>query len=487
LSDFLLHTNKAVGSLKWTSLIEILSRTATPIVFIALAAFLQPSDFGLLAAATVVISFVQLFVYTGLGPALIQHKVSDIGPAANAAFWVNLILGVVLFLVLELLAPLIAGIFHEQALVPIIRVLSPQVILAAATSVQLCLLTRDFEFKRLMLARLVSAFFPGIISIALAWRGYGVWSLVFGSLVAAVLNAAVTWFGCPWKPSLRVDRAAVQPLLHFGGWNLLENVATWFLLWGDSLIVGSFLGVDELGVYRVACSIALVLFTVVFNPVISILYPYLSRLSGDFVALRDVFTKLSRLVTALALPMALGLLILAPQTVPLVFGNRWMGLGLVLSIVALREGISWLVGINPELYRAVGRPDVNVKVIFIAICFYLPACLIAAPYGLYVFAIVRVIATAGGVLVHVFFTKNLLGVPSTYLWAAGQPVAIACAAMCAVVLGAEVLFVQMTSANLMLSTLTIALLGVAVYVAVLRKVDRDLVSLAMRLLNRAAS
>ena len=67
-------TDKAARSLKWTSAIEILSRTASPIVFLALATLLPPSDFGLLATATVVVSFMQIFIENGLGRALIQYN-----------------------------------------------------------------------------------------------------------------------------------------------------------------------------------------------------------------------------------------------------------------------------------------------------------------------------------------------------------------------------------------------------------------------------
>jgi O-antigen/teichoic acid export membrane protein len=486
MSEFLHATDKAAKSLKWTSLIEILSRTATPIVFVVLATLLQPTDFGLLATASIVVSFVQIFIDSGLGRALIQFDSSSLEETANTAFWLNMMLGLILYGAMNAAAPWVAAAFQEQALVAITRVLGLQIVLSAVASVPQALLQRNFDFKRLLVAKLASAFVPGAVSVVLALKGYGVWSLVFGSLLTAAINSIVIFASSSWKPSLRISWSAASPILHFGGWTLLEGLATWFLLWGDNLIVVSFLGVDQLGVYRVACNIALVLFTIALNPLISVLYPYLSRLNGDFRALRDVFTKLNRLVTALTLPLALGLLLVAPAMVQSIFGNRWMGLGLVLALISLREGISWLAGISPELYRAVGRPDINVKAILITICLYLPAYLLAAPHGLYVFATVRIVVTVASLLVHVLFTTRLLKIPTSYLWTDSRSVGVACAAMCAVVLGSQALLVRMSSVSLIPSTIMMVVLGMAAYVIVLRKVDGDLVSLAARLLNRAA-
>jgi PST family polysaccharide transporter len=485
-SEFLHATDKAARSLKWTSLIEILSRTATPIVFVALATILSPSDFGLLATATVVVSFTQLFIDNGLGRALIQYDTASLEFVANTSFWVNLALSLLLYVLLFAAAPWIAVAFNQQALLLIVRVLGLQVILASMATVQQSLLQRNFAFKRILAARLVSAFVPGIVSIFLAWKGYGVWSLVIGALTMSIINSIALWIACPWRPTFGFAWTAVLPILGFGSWTLLEGLGTWFLLWGDNLLVGSFLGVEQLGVYRVACNIALVVFTIVLNPLIVVLYPYLSRLQADPPALRDVFVKLSRLVTALALPLGCGMFLVAPAVIPLIFGNRWTGLGFVLSLISLREGVSWLAGVNPELYRAIGRPDINVKAIIITMCIYLPVYLIAAPRGLYVFAASRIAVTVISLGVHVVFTTRLLNLGRSYLWSNSRTIAVACAIMC-VVVGAGQAFLSTTTVNPVISIAAMIMLGVAVYGAVLWKVDRGLVALGTRLLTRAAS
>lgn len=478
----------AASSLKWTSAIEILSRTASPIVFIALAALLPPSDFGLLGIATVAVSFMQIFIDNGLGRALIQFKADavPIEAVANATFWVNAGLSVVLYALVFLLAPAFAQHFKEPALVSIIRVLGVQVIVASFASVQQALLQRDFAFKRLLAVKFASAFVPGVISVVLALQGYGVWSLVIGALAMALVNSAAIWVACSWKPSLRFIWHDVMPILHFGMWTLVEALASWFIFWGDTLVVANFLGVEQVGLYRVACNIALVLFTVMLNPLNTILYPYLSVLQKDNAALRDVFSKLNRLVTAIAIPAGLGVLLLAPATVPLVLQTRWTGLGIVLGLVSLREGISRLAGINPELYRAIGRPDINVRIIFITVAFYMPVYLLAAPFGLFVFVIARIVVTIAGLFVHAVYTSRLLGVDRLYLLYDSRRVVFACVVMGAAVLLCEVGFVAL-GLNAYLSLAAIVAIGVGVYGYMMWKLDPDLTTLAARLMSKATS
>lgn len=486
-SEFDHATDLAARSLKWTSLIEILSRTATPIVFVVLAAMLPPTDFGLLASAAVVVSFTQIFIDNGFGRALIQYNAGSLDSVASATFWFNLCLGVILYALIFAAAPLIATFFHENALIPIIRILGLQVVLASTSAVHQALLQRNFAFKKLLAVKLASAFIPGLISILLAWQGHGVWSLVIGTLAMAVINATALWMACSWRPTFEFDWSAIVPILGFGSWTLAEALASWAVIWADTIVGGYFLGVEQLGIYRIASNIVLVLFALTLNPLVALLYPYLARLQGDAAKLREVFEKLNRLVAAIALPVGLGLALVAPVIIPAIFGHRWAGLGLVVCVLSLREGIAWLASVNPELYRAVGRPDINVKIILLALCLHLPVFVLAAPYGLGVLAGAKVGLTVAALAIHLSFTMRILQIPRGYLWNITKLPLIACAAMCVAALSVQAALSMFTSANPIVSAMVVAVGGGAIYVLVLWRIDPGLISMISRLLNRAAS
>ena len=273
----------------------------------------------------------------------------------------------------------------------------------------------------------------------------------------------------------------------FGVWVVGESLAAWFLVWGDSLLVGRFLGVEELGVYRVGWTISTIIFGLLLNPFFPVLYPTFSRLQDDIHALKATFHRVNRVVISLALPMGTGLLLVGPQLAPVLFGDRWQGLGLVLSIIGFMHGTGWLVGVNPELYRAVGRPDVNTKLMFVTILYYLPAYLVAAPRGLEVFIFTRLGVALVAIPIHVYLCVRMLGVSPLYLWHEGKPMILATLTMAIVVVGLKWVFTLSGSGSPELVNLVVLIvLGVVAYGGTLWLLDRSFVLQTKSLLKRAA-
>ena len=192
-------TTKAVGSLKWSALTEIAARTAQPIIFVVLARLLAPTDFGVLATAMIVISFVQMFWDAGLSKALIQTKEVPEN-AAHVVFWTNLTLGIIIYTLLFAAAPYIAFFFKSPVTEPVLRVLGIQIIIASLASVQQALFVRDLDFRGLFWIKLLTVFIPALFSIPLALLGYGIWSLVTGTLAGQFFNLLLLWMRSPWRP-----------------------------------------------------------------------------------------------------------------------------------------------------------------------------------------------------------------------------------------------------------------------------------------------
>ena len=417
-------THKAIDSFKWSALMEVVSRTAAPIIFIILARLLTPDDFGVVATAMIAISFAQMFWDAGLSKALIQTK-EDPDNAADIVFWTNLVLGIVIYLLLFLAAPWLALFFQSPASGPVLRVLGLQIVLASLMSVQQALFVRDLDFRPLFWIKLASAFILGIFSIPFAFYGYGVWALVAGSLAGQLLNLILIWQKSGWRPKMRFEFNLARKLFGFGIWAMGESLALWFIFWGDNIVVGKFLGIHDLGVYRTGWMLVTIIFGLVLNPFLPVLYPAFSRLQDDLPALKSTFHMTNRVIIALALPMGVGLLLIGPELAEALFGNKWPGLGFVLSIIGLANGLAWIVGINTEFYRAMGRPDLNAKLLFFAAAYYLPVYLIAAPFGLKVFTCSRLIVVIFGLLIHVYIFKSMLNFSALYLWNAGKQIIMA--------------------------------------------------------------
>ena len=399
----------AIKSVKWTALGEIASRSIQPIVTLVLARLLTPSDFGLVGVAMIAISLAQILQDFGLGKTLIQRE-TEVEKSANIIFWTNITLAIFIYFTIFVNAPFISGFFHEPNVTSVLRVLCLQIVLISFISVHQALFQRKFQFKQIFFVRLFSAIVPGIISIPLALYGYGVWSLVFGTIAGAFTQVVLFWIISSWRPQLSYDFQLAKQLFGFSIWVTLEAFLGWIIACGDSIILGHFLGIKDLGVYRVGVTFITLIFATFFNPLVPVTYSAFSRLQANKEETRQTFLKITKLIASISLPIGIALAILSPSISSIIFGQRWERIEIVIATIGIMHGIAWLVGINPEVYRASGRPDINSKLHIIQLCWYIPVYIFSAPYGLLVFCIGRLGVAIISMFLHMHFSQKLLNI-----------------------------------------------------------------------------
>lgn len=475
---------KAIKSLKWTALSEIAQRAIPSIIMLVLARLLTPDDFGVVGVAMIAIGFAQIFQDFGLGKALIQRE-GNIAESANIVFWFNLTLGILMYLALFALAPKLGGFFHDDRVIDVLRILCIQIIFTSLTTVHLSLLQREFKFKHLFVVRLAPSIIPAIISLPLALMGMGVWALVWGALSGSIVQALVVWKISKWRPSLTMDFKLAKDIFGFGIWVFFEMLLGWLIVWGDSIVLGHFMGVDELGVYRVGFTFVILIFGLIFSPILPVAYASFSRLQTDRDDLKCSFLKIVKLMGLISLPLGIALALLAEPVSMLIFGQKWVGIEIVIAIIGLKLGMDYLVGINPEIYRAIGRPDANTKLLFINILYYLPAYIFAAPHGLLVFCLARLGVAAISLVFHFYLANKIIGVPFTYIRDCITSPLIGCIGMGLFILGMKIL-IQPFQGLLGVAELAFILLGgLTIYVIILSRIDANIVICFINIAKRA--
>ncbi len=432
-----MNNNTAIGrriaiSAKWSALTEMVSRAIPPAILIILARILTPEDFGIVASAMIFISFCQIFCEAGLGKALIQTNESP-EKSADIVFWSNLFLSVLVYGLIFIASPWLAEFFNSPGSKLVLRILGLQIIISSLTSVQQSLFLRNFKFKSLFWIRLLTALLPGFFSVPMAYLGYGVWALVTGSLLGSMTTMFMLWHKSSWRPGMHFELDLARKIYIFALWALGEGLAAWFFTWGDNLLVGKYLGVKDLGVYRVGWYISAIIFGTLLRPILPVMYSTFSRLQDDPAKMKQTYRKVNRIIASISLPIGAILFMIGPKAAFLVFGESWPGLGLVLSTIGLMHGVTWIININPEMYRAMGRPDLNTKLMIVAIFYYLPAYLIAAPFGLEVFTYTRLCVGILSVPIHVFLCIKVAGISLHSLWQDWKPTVIATLSMSIVI------------------------------------------------------
>lgn len=390
-------------ALKWSVAGELASRAIQPLIFVILARLLTPDAYGVMAAAIMVISFTQVFWEAGMSKALIQRR-TEIDASANVAFWLNLGLGIFLAIILLIFSGVIArGLFKDERVANVLRVMTIQIFLGALASVHTALLQKEMKFNRLFWVRMATVAAPGMFSIPLAYYGLSYWALVIGTLVGQFAQVIVLWKMSTWRPKLSFDSYLAKDLLKFGSWVGLTGVLSWFYVWVDSLFVGSYLGTHELGLYRTGNQFITMVFGFLFAPILPVLYSHFSGIQADVDKLRTVMFKVIRIITFISIPLAFVLYAIQVPLSDLVFGDKWNGVAFVLGIMGLMQGYSWVVGANGEIYRAIGKPSYETIVTLICLGFYVVGYFISIQYGFKAFVWTRFFLALGAMFLHIAF------------------------------------------------------------------------------------
>jgi O-antigen/teichoic acid export membrane protein len=394
----------SLKAMKWSVFAESLSRVVSPIVMLILARLLSPSEFGTVAVATIAVGLARIFQEFGFGKALIQTE-NNVEDYANNAFWLNVGIGVCIYIAIFFTAPFISLLFDSQETIGVLRVLCIQIVVESFFSMHNALLRRNMRFKALFFVRFSSSVIAGSVSVVMAILDMGVWSLVFGTLAGSLCQMMLYCKLSDWTPKLAFNFLILRQMIIFSRWVFLEAILVWLINWFDSVAIGHYLGVKDLGVYRVSLTLIAYAANIIFTPIVPVAFSLFSRLQSDLFELKKVYIKLNKIIASVAIPFGVGLAILAKPIALVVLGEKWTGAEIVIVFMSIKVGIGWLVGLNSTIYTAIGRPVLNVKLLIIVAVVSVPAYLYGAKYGLLVFCIVRLITSLMDDCINYFIAK----------------------------------------------------------------------------------
>lgn len=398
---------KAIKASKWSILTQITTKAISPLIYVILARLLTPSDYGIVAVASMVISFSQIFWEAGLGKTLIQRN-DQIETIANIVFWTNISLGFLIYLILFSISGYLADFFHNNAVKNVVRVQSLSIIISSFGSVQTALFQKKLDFKTLFFINVATIILPAFVSIPMAYFGYGYWTLVTSNLIGSLANVIFLWLKSDWKPALNYDISVAKNIFRFSIWVMLESLLGWFFVWVDSIFVGRFLGTKEMGLYRTGNYFINVILGVSLSAILPVAYSTFSNLNSDKDKLMAAFRKVVKTIAFIAIPVSFGIALVSTPLSNIIFGKKWDGINNVISFLILTHGISWIVVINYEVYRAIGKADIGPKVSALSIPVYTLVYYIGISKGLNTFLYARFGLATVMFFVHALIASNII-------------------------------------------------------------------------------
>jgi PST family polysaccharide transporter len=325
------------------------------IVSIPLARLLNPADFGVVALTNVVLTFAQPFADLGLANALVQRSnVSD--RHVRTAFTMAAMLGAAIGVLLIVAAPLAVSLTGTPAVASVLRILAPGFACRAAAGVAEALLRRSLDFKRQVIIEIAAYLVGyGVVAIGLAWNGYGLWSLVWGSLVQMVVAAAAQMAVVRHSIRPLLGRPELSQLVGFGVGASLSSVFNYLAINGDDFIVGRVLGATSLGLYSRAYGLMKLPHIYVGTVMTRVMFPVFADAQHDQARLQRGYLLLTEVTATVAAPALATLAVVAPYMVPSVYGPQWTGVVTPLEILCVAGYFRALYHLGGVVAQSVGR------------------------------------------------------------------------------------------------------------------------------------
>jgi O-antigen/teichoic acid export membrane protein len=340
--------------LAWKALSQIVGQGGRLAVAVILARLLSPRDFGLAGMVLVFSSLVMVFSDMALGAALVQRK--ELGERDRATvYWTSVGAGVLFTLIGLAAADPLSRFYGEPDVRPLLMVLSSTFLISSIATTHEALLVREMQFRAVELRVMVGLLCGAAAGVTTALNGGGAWAIIAQQVAGALVTTILLVKRSPWRPTLSFSRASLRDLGGFSGFVLGHRLLYYIHRNADNLLIGRFIGASALGVYSLAYNVMLIPFSRIAGPIQQVMFPAFSRIQDQPARIADLWIRATRIVGAISIPALVGLVIVAPDFVPVVFGNRWDAAVPLIQVLAWVGLLQSLQTLNTEILQARDR------------------------------------------------------------------------------------------------------------------------------------
>lgn len=372
---------------------QIASQLVSFIVSIILARILAPKDYGIVSLVSVFLVILEVFVTTGFSSALIQKKHAT-RLDFSTLFYCSFLFSIILYIITFLCAKQIALFYQNINLIPIIRVLSLRLPVSAFNSIQMAYISRKMAFRKIFFSTTIATIVSGILGIVMAFTGWGVWSLVYQSLSAAIFQTVVLFFEIPWRPHLEFSFPEAKKLMGYGWKVLVANLFGTFFLQFRSLIIGKFYNATDLAYYNRGSRFPELISNNVDGTISSVLFPALSKFADNEDKLKEMTRRSLRMSSFIIFPLMFGLAVAAKPITVLLLTDKWLPSVPFMQFLCIAFSFSTISNANMQAVKASGRSDVLLELEL----FKKPIYLVLILWSIHV----NVLAVAGSMMLNNF-------------------------------------------------------------------------------------
>lgn len=402
-------TKKAARTSIWGTIERLFTYGVQFLVTILLARLLSPSDYGIIAMINVFIAISQQFVECGISNALIRKK--DCNEVDySTAFYFNILIGVVTYVLLFIAAPLIASFYEQNIICPVIRIYGLNLILQSFSLVQNAILTKELKAERIAIIAIMASLISGLASIVCAFRGLGVWSLVVQTLMYSIVNLICLWLLTSWRPSLTWSNESMKYLWGFGSKMLATGIIGSIYRNIYSIVIGKVYSMKATGIFNRGQTLSELIPNIVQGVFVRNTLPIMAQIQDDRERLVHVYREFCVLVSLITFPAVLLLCALAKPFVMVVLTEKWVESIIYVQVFCMTTITYPVNAVNLNLIQVYGRSDITLKAEIIKKSLGLLIVAVMLRFGPFYLAIGGSFMNLIAYIVNLYYAKKLAGV-----------------------------------------------------------------------------
>lgn len=374
-----------------------------------IARLIGPESFGLIGMLTVFMLLAESVVSSGFTQALVQKSQAMTEEDASTIFYVNMLWGLFMYMLLYFAAPAIANFYSQPLLIDISRVLFLVILINSFSIVARAKLTINIDFKSQAIAGTFATILSTIIALYLTSENYGVWSLVGLILAKAFFLNVGLWFFCHWYPKLIFSVQSLKSLFKFGVNLMVAGLGATFLNNLYIALIGRYFDATNVGYFTQATNLSNFLSGFISSTLQGVTYPIMTSIKDDRTRLVGVYKKLISITMLASLPLLIGFAAVAETFVLLFLGEEWLPTVPVLIALCLARAVTPISAINMNILNAIGRSDLFLKVDLSKYPMTIAAFFIGINYGIEGVAWAMISTSFISFFINSYFPGKLFG------------------------------------------------------------------------------
>ena len=321
---------------------------------IILARLLTPFDYGCIGMLTIFMTLAETFIDGGFGSALIQKK-SPTQEDYSTIFWWNIGMAGVMYAILFFSAPAISRFYGIPLLCDVLRVQGVILFIYAFNIIQRNQLKKKLNFKILSIVSIATSLIALGVTIYMAHKGYGVWSLVTQYIITSAVPALVFWFYIKWRPSWFFSWKSFKKLFDFGFYMFLTHLINSLCGQIQGLLIGKKYNPITMGYYSKASGTERLASQSVSSIMTQVTYPLYAEVQDDKVTLSNMIKRLSMTLSYITFPLMFILLLCAKPLFVLLYSDRWLQSIPYFQVLCFAGLAGCLQSANLQAIAAIGK------------------------------------------------------------------------------------------------------------------------------------